>query len=298
MSELKLEKQVRRAAIAIMFLTTAAVPAFAQSANVEKRVGTLEKQMQAVQRKVFPGADPRFFEPEITAPATAAPLPGTPASTPLNDLTARVDSLEKQMVTLTGQNEQNSFKIRQLEEQLAKFRGDAEFRLNTLEGKPGGATGAATPPNPFTPPGANSAPTAPAAAATSSDPGEAAYSAAYALVEQKRFAEAEMALKDVAVKYPKHKRASYAQHWLGRSYLADGKPAMAVEAFYANYQNNPRGDRAPDSLYWLGQALMKLNKPAEACKVYGELNDVYGLKMSASLKDQAAKARVAAKCGA
>src|SRR3546814_12640389 len=82
---------------------------------------------------------------------------------------------------------------------------------------------------------------------------------------------------------------------LGRTYLADNKPAMAVEAFYANYQNNPRGDRAPDSLYWLGQALMKLDKPQEACKVYGELTDVYGAKMSATLKDQAAKARVAAK---
>src|SRR3546814_8465018 len=73
---------------------------------------------------------------------------------------------------------------------------------------------------------------------------------------------------------------------------------MAVEAVYANYQNNPRGDRAPDSLYWLGQALMKLDKPQEACKVYGELTDVYGAKMSATLKDQAAKARVAAKCAA
>src|SRR3546814_4992554 len=57
------------------------------------------------------------------------------------------------MTTLTGQNEQNSFRIRQLEEQLAKFRGDAEFRLNTLEGKPGAPAASATPPNPFTPPG-------------------------------------------------------------------------------------------------------------------------------------------------
>src|SRR3546814_11442526 len=93
--------------------------------------------MQAVQRKVFPGADPRFFEPEIAPAPTGVAGTGLPATTPLADLTARVNSLEKQMTTLTGQNEQNSFRIRQLEEQLAKFRGDAEFRLNTPEGTPG-----------------------------------------------------------------------------------------------------------------------------------------------------------------
>ena len=289
---------MRRALIAIMLLTASSAPAFGQSQPVEKRVGALEKQMQAVQRKVFPGADPRFFEAEITQQQAPGAAPGVPASTPLADLTARVDSLEKQMTTLIGQNEQNGYRIKQLEDQLAKFRGDAEFRLNTLEGKPG-APSAAVPANPFTPPGATPAPAAQAAPKPSTgDPAEDAYRAAYALVEQKRFADAEVALKDVATKYPKHKRASYAQHWLGRSYLADGKPAMAVEAFYANYQNNPRGERAPDSLYWLGQSLVKLGKPAEACKAYGELNDVYGAKMSPALKDQTAKARVEAKCAA
>ena len=47
----------------------------------------------------------------------------------------------------------------------------------------------------------------------------------------------------------------------------------------------------------LGQSLMKLNKPTEACRVYGELLDVYGAKMSAPLKDQTVKARAAANCG-
>jgi len=302
---------VRRTAIAVMFLATVAAPALAQDRDVGQRVDVLEKQMKAVQRKVFPGGDPRFFEAEIQPQAQPAPTPGVPASTPLSDLSARVDSLEHQMTTLTGQVEQNGYKIRQLEEQLAKFRGDAEFRLNTLEGHPEGApanggvpanspfgVGPSVPPGGAKVPPADSAkPAGPAAApAANGDQAEADYLAAYALVEQKKFPEAEAALKAVVTKYPKHRRASYAQHWLGRSYLAEGKPALAAEALYANYQNNPRGERAPDSLYWLGQSLMKLDKPSEACRVYSELTDVYGAKMSASLKDQTAKARAAAKC--
>ena len=67
-------------------------------------------------------------------------------------------------------------------------------------------------------------------------------------------------------------------------------------AFYENYKKFPDGERAPDSLLYLGQALTKLNKPADACKVYDELSDVYGAKISASMKTQIEAGRGAAKC--
>src|SRR3546814_3412070 len=92
-------------------------PAVAQSSNIEGRVGRLEKEMKAVQRKVFPGGGSQYFEPQIApAPATPTPAPGTPASSPVADLMARVNALESQLATLTGQTEQNAFKLRQLEE--------------------------------------------------------------------------------------------------------------------------------------------------------------------------------------
>src|SRR3546814_3709104 len=72
--------------------------------------------MKAVQRKVFPGGGSQYFEPQIApAPATPTPAPGTPASSPVADLMARVNALESQLATLTGQTEQNAFKLRQLE---------------------------------------------------------------------------------------------------------------------------------------------------------------------------------------
>jgi tol-pal system protein YbgF len=289
--------------------------------DLNGRVTKLEKEVRAVQRKVFPGANPTYFDAEIAPAETPAAAPGTPASSPLNDLTGRVDALERQLTTLTAQSEQDGFQIHQLQEQFNRFKADAEFRLNTLEGKPNSAggspvaapvTAAPTPapaPRPAAAPvkpvaGPAPAPARPTAspspadaAAAANDPAEADYLAAYQFVRDSKYPEAETALKAYVAKYPKGKRASYAQHWLGRSYLADGKPASAAEAFLANYTTMPRGDRAPDSLYWLGQSLMKLNKPTEACRVYGELLDVYGAKMSAAFKDQAAKARVAANCG-
>jgi TolA-binding protein len=58
----------------------------------------------------------------------------------------------------------------------------------------------------------------------------------------------------------------------------------------------PDGERAPDSLYYLAQALMQLKKPADACKVYDELSDVYGAKISASMKADIAQGRRTAQC--
>ena len=289
---------------ALLLLSTAPVtfaPVQAQS-NLEGRVGKIEKELKAVQRKVFPGGDNRFFEAEITPPDLQGPAAGIPATTPLSDLTARVNALESSLQQVTGQVEQNTFKIRQLEEQMARTKADTDMRMNQLQGgtaepsaalsgtpsTASAASSVATPPPVVT--------SSPASAEKPSDPGEADYMAGYRLWAEKKYPEAQAALRAVVAKYPNHKRASYAQNLLGRAYLDEGKPALAAEAFYANYQKMPRGERAPDSLYYLGQALVQLNKPQDACRVFGELQDVYGASMSASLKDRVGKARADAKC--
>ena len=306
---------MRLALIAAMLLAGTTAPVMAQDTGVPQRVDRLEKEMRAVQRKVFPGGSQQFLEQQI-APAAPAPSSGVPADTPVADLTARVGSLEQELARLTGQIEQNSYRLRQIEEQFSRFKGDADFRLNALEGNappaaagsPGRAATPATPVAPLSRPPATRPSTeadpapAPSAAepAASGDPGEDAYLAGYRLWEQKKYGEAAVALKAMVAKYPKHRRASYAQNLLGRAYLDDGKPGLAAEALYANYQKMPRGERAPDSLYFLGQSLMSLKppKPADACKVYAELLDVYGEKIAQPLKDRVAKGRADAKCGA
>lgn len=299
-----------RILIAAIALGAVATPAAAQQAPaVGQRVDRLEREMRAVQRKVFPGAaGQQIFEPELTREVAPPPADG-PSSSAVGDLTARVTSLEQELLRLTGMAEQNDLKLRAMEQQLTRFRGDAEFRLNALEGggapAAGGATGAAVPLLPPPLPGtarpvADPAPVeAEVATPASGDPGEDAYLAGYRLWEQKKFVEAQAALKAVAAKYPSHKRASYTQNLLGRAYLDEGKPAQAAEIFYANYQKLPRGDRAPDSLYYLGQSLMSLKppKPADACKVYDELLDVYGATLNSTLRARVASARTTAKCG-
>ena len=316
---------MRALLLAIALSSTAFVPeAFAQTgAAIDLRVGKLEKEMKAVQRTIFPNGI--AVEPEIGASTSGTS--GTPASAPLADLTARVDSLEAQLKALTGQSEQDGFRIKKLEDAIKALRGDTDARLKTLESNgsaanPAVATDGADKPaaviaKPSTTapkPSVIAKPTATKPALTAKadperkamvaaievpatgDAAEDAYSYGFRLWTAKFYPEAQVKLKEFMTKYGSNKRASFAQNLLGRAYLDEGKPALASVAFYDNYQKNPRGERASESLYWLGIALTKLKKLGDACKVYSEFSEVYGAVANSELKARVAKGRANANC--
>ncbi len=300
--------------VCLAALMPAAISTGAQAQNVEGRVGKLESEMRAVQRKVFPGGAGQMLQPQITAPqGVQGPGPGSPATSALADVNQRVTSLEQQMTSLTEQIEQNQNRTRQLQDAFDSYRRTNDARLKSLEAGPAPiATGgpiesddqSSGPSRPATRPDTGTRPATATPVKTSTavekpstgDPAEDEYMYGYRLWAAKQYPQAEAQLKKVVVDYPKSKRASYAQNLLGRAYLDEGKPSLASMAFYDNYKKMPEGERAPDSLLYLGQALTKLNKPADACKVYDELNDVYGAKMAAGMKGQVAAGRSAAKC--
>lgn len=296
--------------IAALMATTS--PAAAQAASLEPRVKKLESEMKAVQRKVFPGASDRFFEPEIAAPA-ATPTPnGVSASAPLTDLLQRVDTLETQITRLTAQTEENGFKIGQLEKRLMQMEEQAKAAAataapapaTTLPAATSGAGSTAT--RPATPAAATTAAAAPSAERVaavskiekpqSADAGEDAYLYGYRLWEAKFFPEAQAQLRFTLEKHPKHKRSSYTRNLLGRAYLDDGKPSAAAKMFAENYEKEPKGDRAPESLYFLGESLIKLNEKPKACVAFTELAEVYPDVAAGRLSDRLAAGRRNAGC--
>jgi TolA-binding protein len=315
---------MRRLLIAAILMSgISAAPAFGQSNVINLRVDKLEKEMKAVQRKVFPGGV--GIEPEIDPATVAAKPTGSPSSAPINDLTARVDALETQLRTLTGQVEQGEFRMRKLEEGLKALRGETDARLKAVEtGNAAPSEGEAAvsappvekakpatkaPPPPIKAPATDPKPTAldkvdPARKTAvgaveipnSGDAAEDTYAYGYRLFTAKLYPEAQVKLKEYIAKYPTGKKASFARNLLGRAYLDEGKPALASVAFYDNYQKLPRGERAAESLSWLGTALIRLKKPADACKVYTEFTEVYGAKAAADSKARVTRGRAEAKC--
>lgn len=294
----------------------------AQSSAIEGRVDRLEREMRAVQRKVFPGGAGQTLEPQI-APEADTRVPGIPSSSLMTDLTQRVAAVESQLTSLTGQIEQNQYRMRQLEDAFNAYKRSTDARLKALE-ETATAIPAARPPVidavpvidvPARPTRPTPKPATPAETATpkptgtraqqvaaiekpaTGDAAEDGYLYGFRLWSAKLYPEARRELEAVATKYPNHRRASYAQNLLGRAYLDAGAPSLAAVAFYENYKKNPNGERAADSLYYLAEALTKLKKPAsEVCKVYTELTQLYGERLSAEMQSGVAAGRAAQKC--
>jgi TolA-binding protein len=284
----------------------AAAPVAAQP-NLDRRVGRLEQEMRAVQRRVFPGGIGATVDPELQPTIPTLQQNGATGDA-ISNLASRIEAVEAQLARVTGQVEENGYRVRQLEEQMRQLNTDLQARIARLEqaGTPPVQAQPQAGPEPEAGPGPAGADVPPEQAAPTTSPGagtgarpldaaQAAYNEGFRLWEQGRFADAAAALTAVAQRHPSSRWASWSRNLAGRAHLDDNKPAMAARVFLENYQANPRGERAADSLFFLGEALVKLNRRSEACPVYDELQATYP-NMRAFLRERLPAARQAARC--
>jgi len=300
------------AAAAIAVLPASGALAQRQPPTPEQRIQRLERQVDELQRRVYPKG----------RPADTAGYSDDPAATQSSVMTLnqRLDALERQMTDLLRQSEDNGNRLHSLESSIGQVKSDEDQRIQALEQRmtaaeaAAAAAPAATTPTPVenttpakprarssTPPKtAEATPPAvsgdEAAAAPATDPGEDAYSQGFHQWEAGDYDSAIGTLRAFVKAYPKHRRVSYANNLIGRALLDKGDARAAATALLANYRDNPSGERAPDSLYYLGQALMKLGQPGQACKAYGELDAVYGAKIRPDLKKLETDAKAQANC--
>jgi TolA-binding protein len=297
------------AAAAIVVLPSSAALAQRQPPTPEQRIQRLERQVDELQRRVFPKG----------RPADTAGYADDPAATQSSVMTLnqRLDALERQMTDMLRQSEDNGNRLRGIETSVGQLKSDEDQRIQALEQRVSAQEAAAAAPatpapaettTPTKPRARSSTPpktaeaTPPAAlgdeavAGAASDPGEDAYSQGFHQWEAGDYDGAIGTLRAFVKAYPKHRRVSYANNLIGRAQLDKGDARGAAETLLANYRTNPGGERAPDSLLYLGQALMKLGQPGQACKAYGELDAVYGAKIRPDLKKLESDAKAQANC--
>jgi len=296
------------ACAAFALVPSAAVAQQRPQPTPEQRLDRLEKQVQQVQRQVFPKG----------RPADTAGFSDDPAATQSSvlNLDQRLDALEKQMADLVRQSEENGNHLRTLENGIGQLKNDEDQRIAAIEQRlaqaaapPPTGTAEVVPVQPAPPPSRRatghatseiaSPPASEVAAAgpvPASDPGEDAYTAGFHQWEAGQYDQAISTLKAFVAAYPRHRRVSYANNLIGRSLLSKGQTRDAAAVFLANYRGNPGGERAADSLYYLGQATTQLGQPQQACRVYDEFDAIYGAKARADLRKQVNDAKLQAQC--
>jgi TolA-binding protein len=277
-----------------------------QPPTPEQRLQRLERQVDEMQRRIFPKG----------RPADTAGYADDPAATQSSvlNLAQRLDALERQMADMLRLSEENGNRLRNVETGIGQLKNDEDQRIQALEQRMSAAESATTQPQPApaepaptvtTPPkkatpSARPPKTAEAtdepAAVPATDAGEDAYTEGFHQWEAGNYDDAISTLRAFVKSYPKHRRVSYANNLIGRAQLDKGDARSAAATLLANYRNNPGGERASDSLFYLGQALMKLGQPGQACKAYDELDAVYGAKVRPDLKKLETDAKAQANC--
>jgi TolA-binding protein len=324
-----LPKRLAAAALAAATLASVPAPLFAQDPTAEARIRKIEAEVRALQRKVFPGGDGRFFEPQIApggeAGANAAPqTTGAPSTTAVTDILVRLDALEAQLQTLTARSEEQANALALLEGRLAALEtsrasetelpplptaASAQSNLSAMTGGAAPAPAAKTPaaaattpaPAPATTPPPAPAPSAARLAAVqaiakpqTADAGDDEYSYGFRLWNAGFYAEARQQLTRFVEQYPNHVRISFGRNLLGRAFLDDNMPKEAAQWFLKNYQANKAGERAPDSLLYLGASMIAMKDTKRACIALAEFAETYPLIASGRLANdyQANRAKV------
>jgi TolA-binding protein len=314
-----LRLRIMRVMIAAAALGTLPVAAGAQDAAAEEaRLRKIEAEVRALQRKVFPGGDGRYFEPQIT-PGTQTPTNNgqvmgviPPATTAVTDILVRLDTLEAQLQTLTARSEEQANTLAKLELRLAALEAGAAPAgaeplavATPLTSAPPAAQPASQPATrPATPPApAVAAPSAERLAAVQAitkpqtgDAGDDEYSYGFRLWNAGFFPEARQQLTKFVEQYPRHSRISFGRNLLGRAFLDDNLPEEAARWFLKNYQSDKNGARAADSLLYLGSSMIAMKDTKRACIALAEFAETYPLIASGRLASEYQSARANVTC--
>jgi len=198
----------------------------------------------------------------LSAPAPAQGLFGGRESNEAQ-LMVRIDQLEAQLRTLTGQVEQYEHRIRQLEDSLRRFQEDAEFRFRELGAKgsdPGRRAGSAIAPPPPAPPPPRTLSQPPTYGGIKPlappGPGYPAAAAPLDISPPRPLGAGPLPLgsgnpADVALAVPADPKTAYD---VAYAFVLQRDFEAAQSAFGDFLQRYPDDQLAPNAQYWLGES--------------------------------------------
>lgn len=294
---------------ALGLLLLVASPVAAQQSRSEirdlkKQIVRIEKQLRAVQKRVF-GKDFPSIE-ALEAAGTEAGRQSSSSAELLAGMEVRIAGIARQMRQLTGKIEELEFHQSRLLSEIGKLQEDIEFRFRELERKAAAAPkvrarGATPGSSPFV---ETMSPEEAERQLRKAEAEERAFKAGIEAArlpagspeEQYEFAQdlmrrgdyqaAEKAFSNFIAAQPDHTLTGNAQYWLGETFYVRKDYPRAAEAFLVGYQKYGDGAKGPDSLLKLGLTMAGMGQNDEACTILRELEIRY-LKASQRIKSRA-----------
>jgi tol-pal system protein YbgF len=195
------------------------------------------------------------------------------------DLQSQIDSLNREIRNLRGQNEEIAHGLQDAEKRQKDFYVDLDTRVRHFESAEQAAKDAAA-----------------AAAKAPADPSDPvpedrAFEAAYGIYKSGKYANAAKAFQDFIKQFPESVRVPNAHYWLGSAQLAQKDYKNAMATYQKLLKDFPATHKAPDAMYGIANCLKGLDRSNAARKTLKQL----AAKYPASEAAAKAKKQLAAK---
>lgn len=280
MTGLQLNKKnsVTALVVAVAFMVLSSSASFAQRGRDDQlnalnaRLDWLEQALIEIQSTT---ADDAYSSGREDAPMNMMGASGAQDSPALSRVLTRLDDLENQIRTLTGELEQITFRIDQAGRETEGLSKDTEFRLRQLEqGAVTTRDGDAMPPArgapmPQSTPEEQSLGTIPVNPETGNYQED--YDGALSHLRRGEHDNAERSLRLFLDNHSDSELAGNAQYWLGESYYVREMWRPAAQSFLICVQKYKSGLKAPDCMLKLGMSLASMGEKDKACKTLSEI---------------------------
>ncbi|SFL61168.1 tol-pal system protein YbgF [Methylorubrum salsuginis] len=134
-------------------------------------------------------------------------------------------------------------------------------------------------------------------AATGTGDAQADFEAAYALIRERQYEQAEMSLRQFIQSHPRDRLVPKATYWLGESYLQRNRSREAAEQFLKVSTDYAASPVAPEAMMKLGASLHALGAKAQACATLAEVERKFpgaGASVRQGVEREQKRARCAA----
>lgn len=185
------------------------------------------------------------------------------------EISYQLSELQREVRTLTGQVEDNNFKLKQIQDRQRDLYRDIESRLSGLSGQnAGGGSNKSQTTKPATK-------KIPAATTAESSEARRKFEAAFALVRNKDYTAAISAFTEFLSQYPTSNYSANAHYWMGQVYLVQNNLKDAERQFAQLVAEFPDSAKSAAAKLKLGDIFLKQEKWADAKSYYTDVADNY-----------------------
>ena len=251
-------------ALAVMTISFTHQVVAQDNVSAAKRVERVEKQLRALQRKVF-GANGLPAGTEVDQPAGQV----TSSRKLMADLSVKISSVERQMREITGRLEAIEHRQELLQNKIDFLTKDTSIRFEEMRTSAETSRPATT--------GPDSVATAAKAPEMVLPEGKAAaqFEWAFSYIAKNDLKNGRKALMLFLKKYPQGDLSANAHFWLGGVNLQELKYNQAAKHYLIVFEDYPKHKKAPEALVKLGGAMIQLGENESACEAYLEFRRAY-----------------------